>query len=87
MLETRYKEMPLPREFKELLGSCQSFLVPRDRSSILRLALGDGNQPVFEVAYDIPGRGRVVEATVTRCKNGLCVNYTDPQCGSAIPIA
>ena len=78
MLEISYKEMPLPEELKELLGSCKSFLVPRDRASILRLALGDGNDPVFEVAYDIPGRGRVVEATVTRCKNGLCVNYTDP---------
>jgi hypothetical protein len=78
MLETRYKEMPLPAQLKELLASCRSFLVPRDRLAILRLALGDGKEPVFEVAYDIPGRGRIVEATVTRCKNGLCVNYIDP---------
>ncbi|HVT29701.1 MAG TPA: DUF4914 family protein [Lacipirellulaceae bacterium] len=78
MLETRYKEMPLPQELKDLLGSCKSFLVPRDRSSILRLALGGENRSVFEVAYDVPRRGRVVEATVTRCKNGLCVNYADP---------
>jgi Domain of unknown function (DUF4914) len=78
MLETSYKEMPLPQELKELLGSCSSFMVPRDRASILDLALGGGGDAVFEVAYEIPGRGRVVEATVTRCKNGLCVNYIDP---------
>jgi hypothetical protein len=71
--------MLLPQELKDLLASCRSFLVPRDRSAVLQLALGDGNQPVFEVAYDIPGRGRVVEATVTRCKNGLSVNYTEPR--------
>ena len=79
MLETRYREMPLPEELKALLATCRSFLVPRDRPTLLRLALGDGNEPVYEVAYDIPDRGRVVEAIVTRCKNGLCVNYTDPR--------
>src|SRR4051812_16173278 len=79
MLETRYNDMPLPQDLKELLSSCRSFLVPRDRSAILQLAMGDGKQPVFEVAYDVPGRGRVAEATVTRCKNGLCVNYIDPR--------
>jgi hypothetical protein len=78
MLEKHFKEMPLPQELKQLLASCHSFLVPRNRSAVLELALG-GNQPEFEVAYDIPGRGRVVEATVTRCKNGLCVNYADPR--------
>src|SRR5437763_3817865 len=78
MLEKHFKEMPLPDELKELLASCHSFLVPRNRSAVLELALG-GNQPEFEVAYDIPGRGRIVEATVTRCKNGLCVNYADPR--------
>src|SRR4051812_16492693 len=79
MLETRYNDMPLPQDLKDLLSSCRSFLVPRDRSAILQLAMGDGKQPVFEVAYDIPGRGRIVEATVTQCKNGLCVNYIDPR--------
>src|SRR3954468_3467328 len=78
MLEKHFSEMPLPQELKELLASCHSFLVPRNRSALLELALG-GNQPEFEVAYDIPGRGRVVEATVTRCKNALCVNYADPR--------
>jgi len=79
MLETRYNDMPLPQDLKDLLSSCRSFLVPRDRSAILQLAMGDGKQSVFEVAYEIPGRGRVVEATVTRCKNGLCVNYIEPR--------
>ena len=32
----------------------------------------------FEVAYEVPGRGRVVEADVVHCRNGLAVNYTEP---------
>lgn len=71
--------MQLPHELKELMGSCPGFVVPRDRATILQLALGDGSEAVFEVAYDVPGMGRFVEAVVTRCKNGISVNYTEPR--------
>ncbi len=30
------------------------------------------------MAYDVPGHGRVVEATVCRARNGVCANYTEP---------
>ena len=33
---------------------------------------------MHEVAYDVPGRGRVVEATVCRVKNGIAANYVEP---------
>ncbi|MBI4470658.1 MAG: DUF4914 family protein [Acidobacteria bacterium] len=80
MLESHWNEMPLPAELKEILAACPGFAVPRDRRTILDLALGgDGFHDVYEVAYDVPGMGRVVEATVTRCRNGLAINYTDPE--------
>src|SRR5439155_23133168 len=69
----------LPEDLLDLLAGCPGWTVPRDRAAILRLALGDGKADVFDVAYDVPGRGRVVEATVTRCKNGLSINYPDPR--------
>jgi len=78
MLEKHFRQMPLPDELKDLLGSCRGFVVPHDRQNILQLALG-GNNAVFEVAYDVPGQGRIVEATVTRCRNGLSVNYVEPR--------
>jgi len=60
--------------------------VLKNRQEILSLAIG-GDNDFFEVAYDIEGRGIVVEATVSRCKNGLAINYTekymrrrDPDC-------
>ena len=32
----------------------------------------------FEVSYDVPGKGNILEATVTKCKNGAVVNFADP---------
>jgi hypothetical protein len=79
MLQQHWQEMPLPKELKHLLAACPGFVVPKDRETMLRMAMGDGDHTsVYEVSYDIPGKGRVLEATVTRCKNGLSVNYTDP---------
>ncbi len=77
MLEQRYRDMPLPQDLKDVLAACPGFTVPRDRPSVLELAMGDGESNVYEVAYDVPKLGRVVEATVTRCRNGLSVNYVD----------
>ncbi len=80
MLEKRWKEMPLPADLKDILSSCPEFVVPRDRDTILQLAMGeDPRADTFDVSYDVPGSGRILEATVTRCKNGLSVNYADPR--------
>jgi Domain of unknown function (DUF4914) len=78
MLEENFLSMPLPDDLKTLLAGCPGWVVPRDRQTILQLAMG-GKSDVYEVVYDVPGMGPVVEATVTRCKNGLSVNYPDPQ--------
>lgn len=79
MLESCWREMNLPREVQEILGNCPDFVVPPDRGWLLRTAMGGRDDlDVYEVTYEIAGRGRVVEATVTRCKNGLSVNYLEP---------
>lgn len=79
MLEKRFREMPLPPDLIEVLAACPGVRVPRNRRTILRMAMGNQKSGVYEVAYDVPGRGRVVEATVTRCKNGLSINYVEPR--------
>ena len=73
-----WAKLRLPSEIHSILQQAQSVEFPRDRDEILRLAMGNGENDVFEVAYDIPEHGRILEATVTRCKNGLSINYTDP---------
>lgn len=52
-------------------------MVPQSRQSLLELAMGHPDNEHFEVAYDVPGKGRVVEATVVKSRNGLAVNYTE----------
>ena len=78
-----HNRMTLPEELREALsghgkaGSARTIRVPNSREEILSLAMGGTEADWFEVAYDVPDRGRVVEATVARAKNGLVVNYTD----------
>ncbi len=64
-------------EIQTLLEECPSCIFPTTRQELLELAMG-GQAEVFEVAYEVPEQGRIVEATVTRCRNGLAVNYADP---------
>ncbi len=73
-------------EVKEILNASSKVIVPQNREEILFLA-SFGGQDWCEVAYEVPGKGRVVEATIARCKNGLVVNYVekymrrrDPDC-------
>jgi len=45
---------------------------------LVDLACRDAVHGWHEVAYDVPGRGRVVEAMVCRVRNGVAANYTEP---------
>ncbi len=74
----QWPEMKLPKQITEVLRGCRSVCFPRNREEVLALALGGQSEGVFEVAYEAGERGRVVEATVTKCRNGLAVNYIEP---------
>lgn len=83
----KHKKWVLLPEIKDLLDNCRSYVVPSGREQLLAMAMGGEGCGNFEVAYDVPGQGRVVEAEVVRCKNGASVNYTseymrrrDPDC-------
>ncbi|MBZ4644609.1 MAG: hypothetical protein JG777_98 [Clostridia bacterium] len=71
------KKFILPKELENILTKGTKVVIPENRDHLIRLAMGGEDKDIFEVAYDIPGNGRVVEATVARCKNGAAVNYTD----------
>lgn len=87
-MESIITRMILPEALSKLLTECKDITMPESREALLNLAMGisDGDQerdqaqsPSFlEVAYDIPGKGRVVEATVAKCRNGLVINYMEP---------
>lgn len=67
----------LPYELKEILKECQNIIIPESREHLIKLSTG-GENDLFEVSYDVPDRGLVVEATVAKCKNGVAVNFEEP---------
>ncbi len=73
-----FRKFNLPDEVIPLLEGCPRLTLYNSIPEILADACGTEGKNFFEVAYDIPGRGRVVEATVARMRNGISVNYPDP---------
>lgn len=66
----------VPPELAEVFKNVD-VIIPESRAHLLDLVYEMTDTEYFEVAYDVPGKGRYVEATVARCKNGAAVNYPD----------
>src|ERR1035438_3422931 len=87
-------EMNLPAHVREVLSAAPLMQVPENRPQLLDWALGRptgttdwrlGNREdhgVYEAIFHVPGRpngqGRIVEAVVTKARNGLAINFPDP---------
>jgi hypothetical protein len=67
----------VPTELARVLREAE-IILPESRAHLLELTFMASENEFFEVAYEVEGMGRVVEATVARCKNGAAVNYPDP---------
>ena len=77
----------LSEELRSVLERCKGVCFPETHDELTELCYGPAHLDKFEVAYQIENKGRVVEATVVRCKNGPVVNYMedymrkrDPDC-------
>jgi hypothetical protein len=77
MEKSLFKKLVLPRELEEILAS-KEVILAESREDLLDLGLGRIEGNVYNVSYDTPGKGEVLEATVVRCKNGVSVNYIEP---------
>ncbi|MFV0466190.1 MAG: DUF4914 family protein [Lachnospiraceae bacterium] len=80
-------KLNLPDYVLAVLNSAKSVTIPRNREELMTLAMGNDTNTSFDVAYDVPGEGSVLEATVIKCKNGCVINYMedymrrrDPNC-------
>ncbi|HSP43911.1 MAG TPA: DUF4914 family protein, partial [Luteolibacter sp.] len=69
---------PVPAEAADILDAAPSVTVATRSSQLVELAMRDSVGGWHEVAYDVPGMGRVVEARVCRAKNGINANYLEP---------
>jgi hypothetical protein len=77
----------IPKAVEEILAACPSFTIASTKKELYELAIRDAVNGVHEVAYDVPGRGRVVEAQVCRSRMALPPTTWSPTCGGVIPIA
>ena len=71
------KKLNMPEYVQNILENSKGVIFPKTRGELISLAFGGDNTTNFEVKYEVEGIGEVVEATVTRCKNGAVVNYLD----------
>ncbi len=83
---TYLDHLTLAPEVRAALEAAPRVIVPATRDELHALSLGPDGGPVFSVDYDVEGEV-ITEATVTRCRNGIAVNYPedymrrrDPQC-------
>lgn len=78
MKEKIIKRFVFPEELQEVINHVEDIFVAEKRDELINMALGGENNDFYEISYEVPGMGEVLEATVARCKNGAAVNYTDP---------
>ncbi|MGF1448332.1 MAG: DUF4914 family protein [Opitutales bacterium] len=70
---------PLPAEARDILENARSVTVANTVDELIQLAVRDaGPDGWHDVAYDVPGKGSVVEARACRVKNGVAANYLEP---------
>ncbi|HSP43956.1 MAG TPA: DUF4914 family protein, partial [Luteolibacter sp.] len=69
---------PVPPEAAAVLDAAPSVTVAADSAQLVELAVRDAVDGWHEVAYEVPGKGPVVEARVCRAKNGINANYLEP---------
>lgn len=75
--ELEKKRISLPDDVLIILNGCKSYKT-FDTVNDLAVAAVNGNQSNYEVAYDIPGKGKVSEVLVHKVTNGISANYVDP---------
>jgi hypothetical protein len=69
----------LPSAARTLLAECPDFIVAASVDELVELSCEEADDGGWqEVAYDVPDRGRVVEARVCRVRNGVAANYLEP---------
>lgn len=76
-MKTESVGFEIPLELKDVLENCPGFIVARNKTDLYHLSVRDAVNGIHEVAYDVPGKGRVVEAKVCEVKNGIAANYVD----------
>ncbi len=65
-------------DVQEILAACPGFVLAQSWKHLADMSVADVDATGWaDVAYDIPGKGKIVEARVCRTRNAIAANYTD----------
>ena len=64
-------------ELLDVIEHCQGVHVPTTKAELYDMVFGPEHADVYDVIFDVPGKGPYKEADVVRCKNGASVNFTE----------
>jgi hypothetical protein len=78
MSESGWRRLDLPEDLSSVLSAAPSVTWSDTVEQLLALASGGNGAQYHDVAFEVPGRGRVLEATVAKVRNGIVVNYAEP---------
>ncbi|MFN2284476.1 MAG: DUF4914 family protein [Anaerolineae bacterium] len=67
-----------PDDARRILKTCPSIIIASSINELVNMACGGLGSNYTEVTYDIPDHGTVLEATVSRVRNGVAANYPEP---------
>src|ERR1700735_585325 len=88
--QAAWADLDLPSSVCAVLGAAPLVQCPETREQLLDWALGRssgdtewrlGNREdhgKYEAVFQAPGIGRIVEAVITKARNGLAINFPDP---------
>ncbi len=88
--QSSWSAMDLPPHVRDVLAAAPLVQVPEDRHQLLDWSLGratgstdwrHGNREdhgVYEAVFQAEGIGRIVEAVITKARNGLAINFPNP---------
>ena len=68
----------IDEKVKNILNKSPKVIIPESREELFDIASGYGKE-VFEVEYKLQNGQSVTEAVVTKCKNGLAINYLEKE--------
>lgn len=82
-----FSRFVLPKDLEETLLKARCLCYPESKEDLIEMCFGPTHSSRYDVSYSVQGKGLIKEAEVTRCKNGVAVNFMedymrrrDPDC-------
>lgn len=76
--ELSAKKITLPDHVVDILKNAKSCKLFNTTAELAEASLGNSDNLVYEVKYDVPGKGEITEAIVHKVRNGVSANFTEP---------